>query len=86
MQAADLLNKGVNLNDVTARLGYQTPEWVHKLARATAATPGRLPWPWRSSRRGHAGWRAGQPLRSVASSGVTDRDRANLASRARYGK
>lgn len=32
-QAAAMLNAGVNLRDVTARLGYQTPEWVHKLAR-----------------------------------------------------
>lgn len=32
VQAAAMLAAGVNLKDVTARLGYQTPEWVHKLA------------------------------------------------------
>jgi hypothetical protein len=32
-QAAAMLNAGENLADVTAALGYQTPEWVHKLAR-----------------------------------------------------
>jgi hypothetical protein len=42
VQAADLLNKGVNLKDVTARLGYQTPEWVHKLARNHGGYAGTL--------------------------------------------
>ena len=42
VQAAALLNKGVNLKDVTARLGYQTPEWVHKLARNHGGYAGTL--------------------------------------------
>ena len=42
VQAADLLNRGVNLKDVTARLGYQTPEWVHKLARTHGGYAGSL--------------------------------------------
>lgn len=32
VQAATMLNAGVNLEDVTVRLGYQTAGWVYKLA------------------------------------------------------
>ncbi len=41
-QAAAMLNAGVNLEVVTARLGYQTPEWVHKLARNHGGYTGTL--------------------------------------------
>jgi hypothetical protein len=41
-QAAALLAAGENLEDVTARLGYQTPEWVHKLARNHGGYTGTL--------------------------------------------
>ena len=62
MQAADLLNGGVNLKDVTARLGYQTPEWVHKLARNHGGYAGSLavalaqqpPWTRRVTHRASA--------------------------------
>lgn len=42
VQAAGMLNAGVNLADVTAELGYQTPEWVHKLARDHGGYAGTL--------------------------------------------
>lgn len=59
VRAAGMLNASVNLEDVTARLGYQTQEWVWKLARdhggyagtlATARTQ-RPPWPRRVTHR-----------------------------------
>lgn len=42
VRAAAMLDAGVNLEDVTARLGYQTPEWVHKLARDHGGYAGTL--------------------------------------------
>lgn len=42
VRAAAMLNAGVNLADVTAALGYQTPGWVHKLARNHGGYTGTL--------------------------------------------
>lgn len=67
--AAAMLNAGVNLEDVTARLGYQTPEWVWKLARNHGGYAGTLavarsqhpPWTHRvtATLRGYFGRRRG---------------------------
>jgi hypothetical protein len=67
VEAAAMLNAGINLEDVTARLGYQTTEWVWKLARNHGGYTGTLavarsqrpPW----SRR--VTYRAAATLRSL---------------------
>lgn len=66
-QAAAMLNAGVNLEVVTERLGYQTSEWVHKLAvryggytgSLAAARSQRQSWPRRVT------YRAAVTLRSL---------------------
>lgn len=71
VQAAAMLDAGVNLRDVTARLGYQTPEWVHKLARNHGGYAGSLgtalaqqpPWTRRVTARAAATLRSGFGLR-----------------------
>lgn len=41
-EAARLLDSGMSLGQVTRRLGYENPEWVHKLARNHGGWPGTL--------------------------------------------
>lgn len=66
-QAAAMLNAGINLEDVTARLGYQTTEWVWKLARNHGGYTGTLA----AARSQHPPWsrrvthRAAATLRSL---------------------
>ena len=51
-EAAAMLGRGVNLEDVTAALGYQTPEWVWKLARNHGGYAGTLA----TARSQHPAW------------------------------
>ena len=67
VQAAAMLDTGVNLEDVTAQLGYQTTEWVWKLARNHGGYTGTLA----AARSQHPPWtrrvtlKASVTLRSI---------------------